>query len=115
MSKWRPQLYGSGSVSVSNGSGLFLYVLPPRTPSASQEMRYRIAEALADFLNGADRADCLTVLFRESAEKVILQNGYSITAILMTDLSGQGEWVHDQTVDADIDRGLLIDRIAEQS
>jgi len=119
MSKWTHQLFGSGTQTVS---------LEPYTPKQphyhighaaadndGQHLRYEIAKELEAWLNGGPEPWWMELLHRESPDSVKTPHGSSIRAtgpmIDKAEPPSWGMWAEDESDDAKISRGLLIDAL----
>ena len=118
---WALGLFGSGTVIVEPvpfRRRPHYYVCAPASDNEGAHLRIEIAKELKDWLNGGEEPWWLESMYRESAEVARTPHGSQIEAVgPMIDVSdppGGLLWQRDESEDAQIQRGLLIDALMKR-
>ena len=121
MSSWEVALFGSGTIIVEptpKKHRPHYYVWQPAADNDGQHLRYEIAKELQAWLNGGEDPWWLELMHRENAETARTPHGSQIMAVgPMVDAAeppGWGLWKTDESEDAQIQRGLLIDALMKR-
>lgn len=117
--KWNVAIAQSGTQSVIRHDGFstaWYHVGHPAADTDGEVSRQDIATGLSDWLNGGDEPWWMDFVNRTSGHSVQLPNGCTITAIGPTVSAPEHPygWIYDDSADAEIERGLLIDAICKK-
>jgi hypothetical protein len=114
---WTKSAYPSGTqvVQKAGWTEAYYHIGHLAADTEGDGGRYDVARDFCEWLNGGDIPWWLPFVRRTAADSVRLANGCDITAtgpmIDMAEKPSWGDWRQDESADAKIARGLLIDRL----
>lgn len=115
---WTANLYGSGTQTVSRGTGAWYHIGHLAADNDGDHGRYDVTKELEAWLNGGNEPWWLELLRRQDERTVITPHGCQIQATgPMVDEAtppSWGCWREDDSADAKIERGLLTDALMKR-